>query len=57
MLAKRHSKVKVSREEMIKLSTWIDANLPYWGSYRGSVNVQDKDSPSFRMLPQPVAMK
>ena len=57
MLAKRHSKVNVSREEMIKLSTWIDANVPYWGSYRGVLNVQDKDHPDFRMLPEPVAMK
>jgi hypothetical protein len=57
MLANHHKKVDVSREEMIKLATWIDANVPYWGSYRGVLNVQDKDSPSFRMLPEPVAMK
>ncbi|MBT3296056.1 MAG: hypothetical protein HN383_12355 [Verrucomicrobia bacterium] len=52
-----HAKVVLSREEMIRISTWIDANVPYWGSYRGPWQVEQKDSPDFRLLPLPVAMK
>ena len=51
------SKVKLSREETIRIATWIDANVPYWGSYRGPWQVQEKDRPDFRLLPVPVAMK
>jgi mono/diheme cytochrome c family protein len=46
-----HAKVVLSREEMIRISTWIDANVPYWGSYRGPWKVEQKDRPDFRLLP------
>jgi len=63
MLAKGHpsspsvspgqAKVKLSREEEIRIATWIDANVPYWGSYRGPWQVYEKDRPDFRLLPLP----
>ena len=40
-------------EEEIRIATWIDANVPYWGSYRGPWQVYEKDRPDFRLLPLP----
>jgi len=44
-------KANLTREEFIKIVTWIDANVPYYGTYRGKRNLQDKDHPDFRALP------
>ena len=51
MLRQGHSKVKLTSEELIKLVTWIDANVPYYGTYRGKRTTEDKDHPAFRALP------
>ena len=51
MLRQGHSKVKLTSEELIKLVTWIDANVPYYGTYRGKRRIEDKDHPDFRALP------
>jgi hypothetical protein len=55
MLAKHHKKVKLSREELIRFTTWVDANVPYYGTYRGMREAKDKDHPDYRVLP--VTMK
>jgi hypothetical protein len=44
-------KANLTREEFIKIATWIDANVPYYGTYRGKIYPQDKDHPDFRALP------
>ena len=44
-------KANLTRKEFIKIVTWIDANCPYYGTYRGKRNPQDKDHPDFRALP------
>ena len=44
-------KAKITREEFIRIVTWIDANVPYYGTYRGKRNPWDKDLPDFRMPP------
>jgi len=46
-----HSKVNLSREEFIRLVTWVDANAPYYGSYFGRKNLIYKDHPDFRPIP------
>jgi len=46
-----HEDAKLSREEFIKLVTWVDANVPYYGSYFGRRNIQYKNHPAFRPLP------
>jgi hypothetical protein len=51
MLMEGHAEVKISREEMIKFVTWIDANVPYYGTYRGKREIEDKDLPNYRALP------
>ena len=42
---------KLSREEMIKLTTWVDSNAQYYGSYYGRRNLMHKEHPNFRPVP------
>ena len=44
-------KSTVTREEFIRIVTWIDANAPYYGTHRGKKNIKWKDDPDFRPLP------
>ena len=46
-----HYDVKLSREEFIRLVTWVDANAPYYGSYFGRRNLAHRDQPDFRPVP------
>ncbi len=50
-IGKDPCKSKLTRTELIKIATWIDANVPYYGSYRGKWRLQDKDHPDFRLSP------
>ena len=40
-----------TRNEFIKLVTWIDANAPYYATYSGRRNLKYKDHPDFRPAP------
>ena len=44
-------KAKVTRGEFVRIVTWIDANTPYYGTYRGKRDIKDKDDPDFRLPP------
>ena len=44
-------KTNLTRAEFIRIATWIDSNVPYYGTYRGRRNPKDKDLPDFRALP------
>ena len=44
-------KGELTREEFIKITTWIDANSPYYGTYRGKKDLRYKDEPDFRLPP------
>jgi hypothetical protein len=46
-----HEGVKLSKEEFIKLVTWVDTNAQYYGSYYGRRNIKYKDHPNFRPVP------
>jgi len=46
-----HYEVKLSREEWIKLVTWIDCGAPYYGSYYGRRNLAYRGQPDFRPVP------
>jgi hypothetical protein len=52
VLRRGHNNVKLTREEFVRLVTWIDANAPYYGSYDGRRNVKYKDLPDFRPTPK-----
>ncbi|MCF7954778.1 MAG: hypothetical protein K9M75_03150 [Phycisphaerae bacterium] len=47
-LAVKHKKIKLSKEEMVRLTTWVDCNGQYYGSYYGRKNLKYKDHPNFR---------
>ena len=51
MLRKGHHEVKLSQPEFVKLVTWVDLNLPYYGSYFGRRNLRYQGEPDFRPLP------
>ena len=44
-------KAGITREEFIKIVTWIDANAPYYGTHAGKKNLQWRNEPDFRPLP------
>jgi len=44
-------KANLSREEFIRIVTWIDADAPYFGTHRGKKNLKWKDDVEFRPLP------
>jgi len=50
-LLKGHNQVKLSREEFIRLVTWIDTNANYYGIYEGKKNLKWKGDPDFRPMP------
>jgi hypothetical protein len=51
VLREGHYDVHLTREEMIRLITWADANAPYYGSYFGRRNALYRDHPDFRTPP------
>jgi hypothetical protein len=46
-----HYDVRLSKEEWIKLVTWIDCGAPYYGSYYGRRNLMYRGQPDFRPVP------
>ena len=50
-IRKAPCKSKITREDFIKIATWIDANVPYYGTYRGKKNLKWKADADFRPLP------
>jgi hypothetical protein len=51
MLLEGHSDVKLSRKEMVRLTTWVDSNGQYYGSYYGRRNTRYREHPNFRPVP------
>jgi hypothetical protein len=44
-------KAGLTREEFIKIVTWIDGNAPFYGTHDGKKNIKWKDDPDFRPMP------
>ena len=51
LLRQGHEDVTLSREEFIRLVTWIDSNSAYYGTYFGRRNLKYRHEPDFRPLP------
>jgi hypothetical protein len=51
LLRKGHHEARLSREEFIRLVTWIDCGAPYYGSYFGRRNLSYQGQPDFRPVP------
>lgn len=48
-----HYDCQLSPSEQIRLTTWVDANGPYYGSYFGRRNLIYRDHADFRPVPTP----
>jgi hypothetical protein len=55
MVMEEHADVKLTREEKIRLSTWIDSNAQFYGTYFGKKNLKYKDEKDFRPVPTVVS--
>ena len=44
-------KANLTQAEFIKIVTWIDANVPYYGTHQGKKNLKWKDDEDFRPMP------
>ena len=42
---------KLPLEDFVKLTTWVDANAAYYGSYWGRLHIAHEDHPNFRPAP------
>ena len=51
ILSKGHGDVKMTREEMIRIVTWADANAPFYGTYFGRRNLSYSERTDFRPVP------
>jgi hypothetical protein len=51
VLKQGHYDVRLSRDEWLKVVTWVDSNAPYYGSYFGRRHIQWKNHPQFRPVP------
>lgn len=51
LLKAGHYDTSLTREEWIKLVTWIDCGAPYYGSYYGRRNLSYQGQPDFRPVP------
>jgi hypothetical protein len=51
VLRGEHYEVKLSKAEFVRLVTWVDLNLPYYGSYYGKRNIKYKGQADFRPAP------
>jgi hypothetical protein len=47
-IRKSHHNVSLSMEEQIRVTTWMDSNGQYHGSYWGRHEIKDKEHPNFR---------
>jgi hypothetical protein len=50
-LTETHKDLKLKKEELLKISNWVDTNAQYYGSYYGRRNIESKDHPNFRPIP------
>ncbi len=46
-----HYDAKLTREEFVRLTTWVNANAPYYGSYFGRRNLAYRGRTDFRPVP------
>ncbi|MEI6676469.1 MAG: hypothetical protein WCO57_14965 [Verrucomicrobiota bacterium] len=50
-LSEVHKEIALSLAERVKVSTWVDTNCQYYGSYWGRRNLQYASHPDFRPVP------
>jgi len=50
-LADVHKAIKLTPEELLRISNWVDTNGQFYGMYWGRKNQRYKDHPNFRPVP------
>ena len=50
-IRKEPCKAGMTREEFIKIVTWIDANAPFYGTHAGKKHIKWRGEPDFRPMP------
>jgi hypothetical protein len=50
-LIAKHKDIKLTREELVRVTNWVDTNAQYYGMYWGRKNVSYKAHPNFRPVP------
>jgi len=50
-LGEGHNDIKLTTAEMVRLTTWVDSNGQFYGSYYGRRNTKYQDHPNFRPVP------
>lgn len=50
-LAEKHKAIHLSGEELVRITTWIEANGQYYGSYYGKRNIKYRADSDFRPVP------
>jgi hypothetical protein len=51
LIDKGHYEVKMPIEDWVRLTTWVDSNGQYYGTYFGRKNIKYKNLPDFRPTP------
>jgi hypothetical protein len=54
-LSKEPCAAGITEAERVRITTWNDANTPFYGTYRGKRELKHRDEPDFRQAP--LAMK
>lgn len=49
--AEVHRDIKLTQEELLRVSNWVDTNCQYYGTYWGRKNLQYRERPDFRPRP------
>lgn len=50
-LVEAHRTIRLPLEDLVRLSTWVDTNAQYYGSYFGRRNLAERDHSDFRPTP------
>ena len=50
-LAAVHKKIQLTPAELVRITTWIDTNCQYYGSYWGRRNLDHAGLPDYRPVP------
>ncbi len=50
-LAESHNELELSKEELLRITNWVDTNAQFYGMYWGRRGIEHKDHPNFRPKP------
>ena len=50
-LVATHQDIRLARDELLRISNWVDTNAQYYGSYYGRRNIDERNHPDFRPVP------